>query len=51
MLNHLREAAEKQDRDRSSCISQIVREHAAREGRPLPPATNPHTMFVSPKES
>ena len=49
MVNYLRELAEDQDRDRSFCISQIVREHAARKGRPLPPATDPHTMFVLPK--
>ena len=50
MLNYLREVAEKQDRDRSFRINQIVQEHAARKGRPLPPATDSHTMFVLPKE-
>ena len=39
VLNYLRGVAEKQDRDRSFCINQIVREHAARNGCPLPPAT------------
>ena len=41
VLDYLRELAEKDDRDRSFCINQIVREHAARNGRPLPPATPP----------
>ena len=39
VLEYLRELAEKDDRDRSYCINEIVREHAARQGRPLPPAT------------
>ena len=41
VLDYLRELAEKDDRDRSFCINQIVREHAERSGRPLPPATQP----------
>ena len=41
VLDYLRELAEKDDRDRSFCINQIVREHAERHGRPLPPATQP----------
>ena len=39
VLDYLRELAEKDDRDRSFCINQIVREHAERSGRSLPPAT------------
>jgi hypothetical protein len=50
VLNYLRELAEKEDRDRSFCINQIVREHAARNGRCLPPATEAHTLCVLPKE-
>ncbi len=50
VLNYLREVAERQDRDRSFCINQIVREHAERNGRPLPPAIEPHTVSVLPKE-
>ena len=38
VLDYLRELAEKEDRDRSFCINRIVREHAARNGHPLPPA-------------
>ena len=41
VLEYLRELAEKDDRDRSFCINQIVREHAERNGRTLPPATSP----------
>ena len=41
VLDYLRELAEKDDRDRSFCINQIVREHAERSGRSLPPATQP----------
>ena len=41
VLDYLRELAEKDDRDRSFCINQIVREHAERNGHPLPPATQP----------
>ena len=41
VLNYLRNLADKADRDRSFCINQIVREHAARNGCPLPPATQP----------
>ena len=39
VLDYLRELSERDDRDRSFCINQIVREHAARNGRSLPPAT------------
>ena len=35
VLDYLRELAEKDDRDRSFCINQIVREHAERQGRSL----------------
>lgn len=38
VLDYLTELAEKDDRDRSFCINQIVREHAERNGCPLPPA-------------
>jgi hypothetical protein len=41
VLNYLQDMAEKADRDRSFCINQIVREHAERNGRPLPSATHP----------
>ena len=41
VLNYLRDMAEKADRDRSFCINQIVREHAERNGRPLPSAAQP----------
>ena len=41
VLEYLSDLAEKEDRDRSFCINQIVREHAVRNGRPLPPATRP----------
>jgi hypothetical protein len=41
VLNYLRYLAEKADRDRSFCINEIVREHAQRNGRALPPATQP----------
>ena len=41
VLNYLRDLAEKADRDRSFCINQIVREHAERNGSPLPSASQP----------
>ena len=41
VMDYLRELTEKDDRDRSFCINQIVREHAERHGRTLPPATSP----------
>lgn len=41
VLNYLRDFAEKEDRDRSFCINKIIREHAERNGRRLPPATQP----------
>ena len=36
VLEYLRELAEREDRDRSYCINRIVREHAERNGCPLP---------------
>ena len=50
VLEYLRELAEKDDRDRSFCINQIVREHAERSGRPLPPATQPPVPRPAPAE-
>ena len=41
VLNYLRNLADESNRDRSFCINQIVREHAERNGKPLPPATEP----------
>ena len=41
VLNYLQALADRDDRDRSFCINQIVREHAERCGCPLPPATQP----------
>ena len=41
VLNYLQQLAQKEDRDRSFCINQIVREHAERNGQPLPLATQP----------
>ena len=41
VLDYLQQVAEREHRDRSFCINQIVREHAARNGRPLPPAHQP----------
>jgi len=35
VLDYLRRIAECQERDRSFCINQIVREHAERNGQPL----------------
>ena len=49
VLNYLRHVAEKEDRDRSFCINQIVREHAARNGHPLPLATQPQGQEIPPK--
>lgn len=48
VLNYLRELSEKQDRDRSFCINRIVREHAERNGQPLPPATQPPAESTAP---
>ena len=39
VLDYLAELAQREDRDRSFCINQIVREHAVRNGRPLPSAS------------
>ena len=47
VLNYLRDLAEREDRDRSFCINQIVREHAERNGRPLPPAHTAHEPAVA----
>jgi len=44
VLDYLRDLAEKQDRDRSFCINLIVREHAERNGHPLPSATQPPAL-------
>jgi len=41
VLDYLAELAQREDRDRSFCINQIVREHAQRNGRPLPSASGP----------
>lgn len=41
VIDYLRDLAEKKDRDRSFCINEIVREHAQRNGRALPSATQP----------
>ena len=41
VLVYLQALADRDDRDRSFCINQIVREHAERCGCPLPPATQP----------
>ena len=48
VLEYLQELAEKDDRDRSFCINQIVREHAERNGHPLPPATPPPRPLALP---
>lgn len=48
VLDYLEELAEREDRDRSSCINRIVREHAERNGRPLPPATHPPAAKPAP---
>jgi len=50
VLDYLRELAEKDDRDRSFCINQIVREHAERNGRPLPPATSQRPSEATSQE-
>lgn len=53
VLEYLTDLAEREDRDRSFCINQIVREHAVRNGRPLPPATAlaaPTAADSNPKE-
>ncbi len=48
VLDYLQELAEKDDRDRSFCINQIVREHAQRHGRALASATRPLTESTDP---
>lgn len=53
VLNYLQDLAEKADRNRSFCINQIVREHAARNGQPLPSAlqAQPEATATSRQES
>ena len=46
VLEYLRELAEKDDRNRSFCINKIVREHAERNGQPLP---SPARLAHEPK--
>lgn len=41
VLEYLADLAERDNRDRSFCINQIVREHAQRNGRPLSSASGP----------
>jgi hypothetical protein len=41
VLEYLRELSEKEDRNRSFCINQIVREHAERNGRRLDAPSKP----------
>ena len=48
VLQYLQALAEKDDRDRSFCINQIVREHAERNGHPLPPAAPPPRPLAPP---
>ena len=50
VLDYLRELSERDDRDRSFCINQIVREHAERHGRVLPPATQAPRWVSRPDE-
>jgi len=47
-LDYLEELAEKDDCDRSFCMNRIVREHAERNVRPLPPATHPPAAQPAP---
>lgn len=47
VLEYLQELAERDDRNRSFCINQIVREHAARHGRPLKPSAPPSESSAS----
>lgn len=49
VMEYLRELAERADRNRSFCINQIVREHAERHGRPLPPASQPPCAPTNPE--
>ena len=48
VLEYLEVVAEKENRDRSYCINDIVRQHAARNGCPLPPATLPSAELPLP---
>ena len=41
VLDYLTELAVREERNRSYFVNRIIREHAQREGRPLPPATEP----------
>ena len=43
VYDYLGELAERDERDRSYCINRIVREHAAREGTPLPSSFIPRS--------
>lgn len=47
VLDYLAELAQREDRDRSFCINQIEREHAQRNGRPLPSASGPTERAVT----
>ena len=47
VLEYLEVVAEKENRDRSYCINDIVRQHAARNGSPLPPATLPPAEIMA----
>ena len=49
VLEYLHELARAQERDRSFCINQIIREHATRHGRPLPSAC-PASDKAAPSE-
>ena len=51
VIEYLRELAEREDRDRSSCINRIVREHAERHGRALPPSSQPPPRLPDSAES
>ena len=50
VLDYLAELAEKDDRDRSFCINQIVREHAERHGRRLPPPNQAPRPAATPSQ-
>jgi hypothetical protein len=49
VLDYLADLAERDNRDRSFCINQIVREHAQRNGRPLPPGLRPAERAPAPQ--
>jgi hypothetical protein len=50
VLDYLRQLADREERDRSYCINRIVREHAARQGTPLPAADAPPQEAGPPTE-